>query len=123
MRDTLTEFDAREPFARFGASCRWSDIRSNWCMDERYIILLAARDRSADFSGLALAVDILLSTQSSFSSAKRCFGAWSLCIRGVTPSLIPSFWLAFAAALMTGILVGIVGGLIANRVHWCLFPR
>lgn len=73
------------------------------------------------FSGLALAVDILLGYTGLLSLGQAMFFGLGAYVSAVTLIAVPSFWLAFTAALMTGIIVGLVGGFIANRVRGVYF--
>jgi len=87
--------------------------------DDTFYLRLATE--ALIFSGLALAVDILLGYTGLLSLGQAMFFGLGAYVSAVSLIAIPSFWLAFAAALMTGILVGIVGGLIANRVRGVYF--
>jgi branched-chain amino acid transport system permease protein len=87
--------------------------------DDTFYLRLATE--ALIFSGLALAVDILLGYTGLLSLGQAMFFGLGAYVSAVSLIAIPSFWLAFAAALMTGIFVGIVGGLIANRVRGVYF--
>lgn len=95
-------------FAAFGA----------WANDTFYLRLAT---EALIFAGLALAVDILLGYTGLLSLGQAMFFGLGAYVSAVTLIAIPSFWLAFAAALATGVLVGIVGGFIANRVRGVYF--
>lgn len=95
-------------FAAFGA----------WTNDTFYLRLAT---EALIFSGLALAVDILLGYTGLLSLGQAMFFGLGAYVSAVTLIAVPSFWLAFAAALATGIVVGLVGGIIANRVRGVYF--
>lgn len=73
------------------------------------------------FGGLALAVDILLGYTGLLSLGQAMFFGLGAYVAAVVLIAIPSFWLAFGAALIAGILTGLVGGFIANRVRGVYF--
>lgn len=73
------------------------------------------------FGGLALAVDVLLGYTGLLSLGQAMFFGLGAYVSAVTLIAVPSFWLAFLAALVTGITTGLVGGFIANRVRGVYF--
>jgi branched-chain amino acid transport system permease protein len=73
------------------------------------------------FGGLALAVDILLGYTGLLSLGQAMFFGLGAYVAAVVLIAIPSFWLAFGAALVAGILTGLIGGFIANRVRGVYF--
>jgi branched-chain amino acid transport system permease protein len=95
-------------FAAFGA----------WVNDIFYLRLAT---EALIFAGLALAVDILLGYTGLLSLGQAMFFGLGAYVSAVSLIAVPSFWIAFGAALVTGIITGLVGGVIANRVRGVYF--
>jgi branched-chain amino acid transport system permease protein len=73
------------------------------------------------FAGLALSVDILLGYTGLLSLGQALYFGFGAYLSALVLMVVPSFWAAFAAALVGGLVVGFAGGLIANRVRGVYF--
>lgn len=73
------------------------------------------------FAGLALSVDILLGYTGLLSLGQALYFGLGAYVSAVVLKLVPSFWVAMAAAFVSSILVGLIGGFIVSRVRGVYF--
>lgn len=90
-----------------------------WATNDTFYLRLATE--ALIFAGLAMAVDILLGYTGLLSLGQALFFGLGAYVSAVTLMVVPSFWAAFGAALLTGIVTGLLGGVIANRVRGVYF--
>jgi branched-chain amino acid transport system permease protein len=73
------------------------------------------------FAGLALSVDILLGYTGLLSLGQALHFGLGAYLSSLVLMVVPSFWVALAAALLCGLAAGAVGGAIALRVRGVYF--